>query len=60
MFKIIYKSTETVIAELAYQSQLDQWKETYPNDVALVTIEGEAESEPELEVVTDGPAETAE
>jgi hypothetical protein len=60
MFKIIYKSTETVIAELAYQSQLDAWKLTYPNDIDLVTIEGEAEPEPELEVVTDGPAETAE
>jgi hypothetical protein len=52
MFKIIYKSTETTILELAYQSQLDKWKETYPNDVALVTIEGEAEPEPV--VVTDG------
>lgn len=52
MFKIIYKSTETVIAEVAYQSQLDEWKETYPNDIALVTIEGEPEPEPV--VVTDG------
>jgi hypothetical protein len=60
MFKIIYKSSETTIIELAYQSQLDQWKETYSNDVALVTIEGEAEPEPELEVVNDGPAEAAE
>jgi hypothetical protein len=60
MFKIVYKSTETTIIELAYQSQLDAWKLTYPNDVALVTIEGEAEPEPELEVVNDGPAETSE
>ena len=56
MFKIIYKSTDTTIIELAYQSQLDAWKETYPNDVALVTIEGEAEPEPL--VVTDGLPET--
>jgi hypothetical protein len=56
MFKIIYKSTDTTIIELAYQSQLDAWKETYPNDVPLVTIEGEAEPEPVA--VTDGQPET--
>jgi hypothetical protein len=56
MLKIFYKSTETVIAELAYQSQLDAWKLTYPNDIELVIIEGEAEPEPEIEVVNDGPA----
>ena len=60
MLKIFYKSTETVIAELAYQSQLDAWKLTYPNDIELVIIEGEAEPEPEIEVVNDGPAETSE
>lgn len=58
MFKIVYKSTDTTIIELAYQSQLDSWKETYPNDVPLVTIEGEPEPEPL--VVTDGPAEETE
>jgi hypothetical protein len=58
MFKIIYKSTDTTIIELAYQSQVDAWKETYPNDVALVTIDGEPEPEPEPLVVTDGQPET--
>lgn len=58
MIKIIYKSSKTTILELAYQSQLDQWKLTYPNDVDLVVIEGEPEPEPT--VVTDAGTTTTE
>jgi hypothetical protein len=60
MFKIIHKSSDVTIIELAFQSQLDTWKEIYPNDVALVTIEGEAEPEIEQVVVIDGTPEETE
>jgi hypothetical protein len=53
MFKIIHKSSDVTIIELAFQSQLDTWKEIYPNDVALVTIEGEAEPEAMVDNVSE-------
>jgi len=39
MFKIIYNSTGTTILEVAEQAQVDEWKDQYPNDIELVTIE---------------------